>query len=452
MNPIPAPGEIGDLLLSIIYIPIILFVAAWIQRNYIRQNPIYRYFTIGLFAKIFGAIGLGLIYSFYYGGGDTTAYHRGCAAMVNLIFKDFDDYLVIMFDEFNRANFSVFDMSTGYPNLTMYKDPKTFFVIRLLHPVAALSFKYYFPMAILVACLSFTGIWQLFKMFCEYYPKLTRHFAVAILFMPSVIFWGSGILKDSITLAAACWFTYSIYSIFIVKRRRAYSVLTLLISAWLLISIKPYIFVALMPGALLWAGFDAIASVKNNLIRVLIVPVVLSITIGAIGFVFGQVGGEFDKWGSPDALMQLAATNQEDLRRGQYGDHFFNLGEFDPTFSGVIVKAPQAIAATLFRPFIWEAGNIVMLLSAFENLFIMLLTFYVLIKTKVFGAFRLIRKIPLLSFALTFSIFFAFAVGLSTANFGALVRFKIPMIPFFLSSLFILVYHIEEAKKGRKIY
>ena len=407
---------------------------------------------MGLMAKIFGGIGLGLIYTYYYeGGGDTTAYHSGAAALVNLFFKDIESYFTILFGEIKYENYSLFDPSTGYPNWTMYRDPKTFFVIRLLHPLSFLCLKYYFPTTILIACLSYTGIWQLFKLFCEYYPKLTKQFAISILFMPSVIFWGSGFLKDSTTIAAAGWFTYSVYSIFIVKRKVPFHILAIAVSAFLLVSIKPYIFVALMPGALLWAGFDKIQSVKNDLVRVMIVPMVLALTIGLIGLIFSQVGGEFSKWGSPDALMELAATNQEDLRRGQYGDHYFNLGEFEPTFAGVIVKAPQAIVATLFRPFIWEAGNVVMLLSAFENIYILFLTLYVLFKTKIFGAIRLIRKIPLLSFALTFSIFFAFAVGLSTANFGALVRFKIPMIPFFLSSLFILVHHIEEAKISTRL-
>ncbi|MFT6828639.1 MAG: hypothetical protein ACI9GZ_003758, partial [Bacteroidia bacterium] len=39
---------------------------------------------------------------------------------------------------------------------------------------------------------------------------------------------------------------------------------------------------------------------------------------------------------------------------------------------------------------------------------------------------------PFLVFCLIFSILFAFAVGVSTANFGTLMRYKIPMMPFFL--------------------
>jgi hypothetical protein len=48
-----------------------------------------------------------------------------------------------------------------------------------------------------------------------------------------------------------------------------------------------------------------------------------------------------------------------------------------------------------------------------------------------------------------FSLFFAFSVGLSTPNFGALARLKIPCLPFFVASLFAL-RHLYEVKTKKK--
>ncbi|NNF02533.1 MAG: hypothetical protein HKN22_07590 [Bacteroidia bacterium] len=42
-----------------------------------------------------------------------------------------------------------------------------------------------------------------------------------------------------------------------------------------------------------------------------------------------------------------------------------------------------------------------------------------------------------MTFCIIFSLFFAFSVGLSTSNFGSLVRYKIPLLPFFVAALFI---------------
>lgn len=53
----------------------------------------------------------------------------------------------------------------------------------------------------------------------------------------------------------------------------------------------------------------------------------------------------------------------------------------------------------------------------------------------------LMLKNHLLSFSLIFSLFFAFSVGISTSNFGSLVRYRIPVLPFFVACLFIMDYY-----------
>jgi hypothetical protein len=56
----------------------------------------------------------------------------------------------------------------------------------------------------------------------------------------------------------------------------------------------------------------------------------------------------------------------------------------------------------------------------------------------VYNIFLLLFRHHVLFFSGFFSLFFAFSVGLTTSNFGSLVRYKIPAIPFFVASLFII--------------
>ena len=95
-----------------------------------------------------------------------------------------------------------------------------------------------------------------------------------------------------------------------------------------------------------------------------------------------------------------------------------------------------------------------MLISAIENAFLLLLTFRVFFRLGPFRFFKTIFSSPLLIFSFIFVIFFSFSVGLSTANFGALVRYKIPSIPFFMCLLMILdevkVREIIERKRLRQ--
>ena len=87
-----------------------------------------------------------------------------------------------------------------------------------------------------------------------------------------------------------------------------------------------------------------------------------------------------------------------------------------------------------------------MIMSGLENLFLLGLTLVVIFRVGIFKIISVVRNEPFVSFALLFSIFFAFSIGFSTPNFGALVRYKIPIIPFFVPLLFILKSHIKQDK------
>ena len=142
--------------------------------------------------------------------------------------------------------------------------------------------------------------------------------------------------------------------------------------------------------------------------------------------------------------MNEALVIQQDLKRDVYGSNSFDIGEVDPTFTGILSKAHLAIEAGLFRPYIWEARSPLMIFSALENLFLLGLTLVVIIRLGIFKIIGIMRNEPFVSFAFIFSIFFAFSIGFSTPNFGALIRYKIPLIPFYVSLLYILKSHINQ--------
>jgi hypothetical protein len=178
------------------------------------------------------------------------------------------------------------------------------------------------------------------------------------------------------------------------------------------------------------------------------IPVLLTVTLlmVMIGLqVFGSYLGEY----SLDQILQKAVKTQQDLVREAYGTNSYNIGEFDPTVAGILSKVPAALNLALFRPFIWDARNPVMILSGLENLFMLGFSIYILLNIRFFTLIKSLFGNPLLIFAFLFALFFAFSVGLTTANYGALVRLKIPCIPFYLSSLFILYYLNKSSFKRR---
>jgi len=94
-----------------------------------------------------------------------------------------------------------------------------------------------------------------------------------------------------------------------------------------------------------------------------------------------------------------------------------------------------------------------MFVSALENAFVFFITLRLLIRVRFLGIFKYLLKNSLVTFALVFSFFFAFSVGFSTSNFGSLVRYKIPLVPFFVASIYIIDYFqkVEKASKIEKV-
>jgi TRAP-type mannitol/chloroaromatic compound transport system permease small subunit len=109
-------------------------------------------------------------------------------------------------------------------------------------------------------------------------------------------------------------------------------------------------------------------------------------------------------------------------------------------------KFLPAVNVTLFRPYLWEVNNPVMLLSALESLAFLLLTFWAVRRRGFVNSLGLLRKNPFLVFCLLFTVVFSFAVGISTYNFGSLVRYKIPILPFY-GVFLILLSGIKNRRK-----
>ena len=89
-----------------------------------------------------------------------------------------------------------------------------------------------------------------------------------------------------------------------------------------------------------------------------------------------------------------------------------------------------------------------MFISALENTVLMVFLIYMLFKIGPFAFARYVFGKPMILFSFTFAIIFSFAVGLTTSNFGSLVRYKIPALPFFLASLYMIRYNQQRDRFG----
>lgn len=439
------PIELWEFILIPIYLIFIFIIASLIKFKQQKIFPEYKYYLWGLSAKVAGGLFFAVFYIYYYQSGDTIAYYESALSTVHLFNVNYHSGVTIMFGDRTLEDYFLFSSSTGYPLEFVFHDPKTFMVVRLLVPLLYISFNSYFICTVLVSCITYSALWQLYRMFVRYYPAYYKQIAWGVLFMPSTIFWGSGILKDPFTLASTCLFVVSIERLFVQKRYSVKAVIWALLSAFLILSIKPYIFMVLLPGAMFWIFYSRIRKIKSKLILYVAIPLAYVLVIVGSFFVLSQLGDTLGKF-SLDKALDTASISQKDLKRAEYQGNSFDIGDYDPTIAGVLSKLPVAVLAGLFRPFLWESNNLTMLLSSMENIVLLLMFVYLMLKAGPKRLFRMIRDNPLLLFSILFSIIFAFIIGISTSNFGALVRFKIPLMPFFTSSILILLMLYRDKK------
>jgi len=423
-----------DLFITPIYLGIFYAIAYAVRPSFTNRYT-KPYFIPALTVKFVGAIALGFIYQFYYGNGDTFNYF----AESKVIYGAFGDSLGTGLKLLGPNDGTYTGEISRYASqMHWFGSPTEYFVIKVGAVCALFCFCSYPVVGLMFAIISFSGVWALYTAFLRIAPALYKELAFAIFFLPSVFFWGSGLMKDSLCIGAIGWTFYGFHRALIVRRRVLQSALMALLGIYVLASVKIYILLSFMPPALLWVFNEYNQSIKSAAVRNLMRPLFL-----ALGLAAGYVGATRltagdDKY-DVDKIGERTKINQEflyTLTKDQ--GSAYNIGSFDGSLGSMVKVAPQAVIVTLFRPFLWEARNPIMMLSALEALLLLWLTVKLFINRGLLGGLSQIASQPILTFCFLFSIIFAVGVGTNSGNFGTLVRYKIPLMPFYLSALFIM--------------
>ncbi|MEO9870208.1 hypothetical protein [Ekhidna sp.] len=423
-----------DIIITPIYI--ILFTAiAYFIRPYVTNAATRKYFLPSLWVRFAGAIFLGLIYQFYYDGGDTFSYWtHGSQWIWKAFLEDPITALHMIFgpNELSPENFKY------AKHIWFFYDSDSYFVVRIAGLFDIFTFGTYTSSAIFFAIFSWSGAWSLYWKIDNRYQGQSLKFAIIILFVPSVVFWGSGLLKDSLSLGSFCWLAYSLLNIADSKKIKIKTLIVLIISVWLIINIKPYIFYCAIPPAALWIYLVQIKKIRTSFLKILAGPIILFFFVLSSYLSIDFLTKESSYY-SLDNFAKRAWITAYDIRyyTGKNAGSGYSLGEQDGTIENMVKLLPEAIFVSLYRPFLWEVRNPFMMLMSIESFILLLLTFRFFGKESLWKIFN----DPFLVFCLSFSILFGFAVGVSTYNFGTLMRYKIPMMSLFL--IFITVSRRE---------
>jgi len=434
--------DLKDLFLTPLYLGLFYGLAFAIRPRFTNTYT-HKYFIPALSLKFLGAIALGLIYQFYYNGGDTFNYYMHVSIIYSAFGNEFSDGIRLLTS-----------LGQPMPDLAKYTaymfwwqpGSSELFVVRIASIISLLCFNTYTVIALFFALISFCGMWAMYITFIRIYPAAYKKLAIAIFFLPSVFFWGSGLMKDSLCVGALGWTFYGFYHVFIAKRNITTASLLGALGIYILAGAKIYILLSFMPPALFWIFNENSDKIKSASLRILLKPVLILMGAGAayVGATNLTAGDErFDV----EKIGERSKITQEYLSEYVTSGSAYHIGELDGSIVSIIKVAPQAVFVALFRPFLFEARNPVMLLSAMEATLFLYLTVSLFYKTGLLKGFSLIAGEPILTFCFLFAIIMAIGVGTTSGNFGTLVRYKIPLMPFFLSALYIMQFKATAPKR-----
>ncbi|MEY4893004.1 MAG: hypothetical protein RIQ34_1616 [Bacteroidota bacterium] len=424
---------------------IYLFALRFRNKYYPKGHPWRPYFIPGLTFKMLGALAIGLIYAYYYKGGDTFNYHYHARVINSALNESVGKWFNLLLAIPEKGVGEYYEYTS---QLWWYRSGSPYTVSAITAVLSAPFASLYLPTAFVFAGISFTGLWALFRTFSTLYPQPTRQIAIACLFLPGVALWGSSVFKDTISMLALGWLTYGMLQL-LAFRNFNLRIISLTIGAFLLAAnVKIYIILAIMPPAIFWALAQRMQRIKSVQLRAIISLFVFATLIVLFGILFSG-SNDLAKGFNLDEIAKTSATTRgwiSYVNTVEQGSGY-DLGAFEPTLTGMLSKFPQAVNVTLFRPYLWEARKIIIFLNALESFALLYLTLKVIFRIGFKRIFATIGQNPTIQFTFFYSLVFAFAVGISSYNFGALSRYKIPGIPFYLLSLILIYYQHKPLKE-----
>lgn len=331
-----------------------------------------------------------------------------------------------------------------------YRGESTYLIIKLVAFFSFFTFGKYLLVSLFFSILCFLGVWKLFKFFYHLYPHLNKQLSLAILFLPSFVFWSSGVLKEAISVAALGWITYNLFFLFYDKKHKAAHLVGFFISSYLLFTVKSYILLSYLPFMILYLISLKLQSFKSRFKKIFVAGFIIAVCLVTYVNLIATVKSNIGGFAIDNLFEQVKNQKKVFEEMSDVAESYFSTGStFDGTFSSFLKASPGAIVATFYRPFIWESKKLSTLISSLESLVIMLFTIWVLFKAGILSIIKSLFKNPTILFCLLFSLVFAIFVGITTLNFGTLVRYKIPCLPFYLIALILILDYTNKRKKLR---
>ena len=387
----------------------------------------------GLFIiKIIAALALYVIYTQYYKDrayADIFRYYDDSEVIYNTLFSTPWDFFRMLTGIDGRAPEIVpyYDVMKNWYNTDLiFNDSRT--MIRINAFLRLFSMGTYFPHAVVMCFLAMLGLTGIFRIANELIKGKSLLLMVIIFLLPSTLLWTSGMIKEAFLIFALGVLMYQISQALKMNDFSGKRISFMIITMMILLTVKAYVLFLIFPVLLIW-----VISHYRKKISFLFM-------IFFFSFYFLLLGGMAPVLIGKEVPSMIAKKQAEFyfVADRENAQSVIEVTRLEPTWTSLIMEAPSAFLRTLFLPMPQHAHNILMWFSVLENFLILFIILYLLFSLKKQkGSPNLMLVSAFFIFGCTIFIL----SGWVTPIIGALVRYKVPGLPFFLFPLTFFSYH-----------
>ncbi|MBP5413151.1 MAG: hypothetical protein J6Y47_07845 [Bacteroidales bacterium] len=413
-----------EIVLTLFYV--LLFMVLIYKLPYFQSKNISSFVLCVLFGiKVLAGVSMYFVYTYYYpdrSQADIFRYFDDAKVIYNALPERPMDYLRILLGIGNDTPYFN-DHYYVYLNhwereivTNIFSD--SHIIIRFNALVMLFSFGYFNVHNVFASFIAFVGLFAMYKFMERHTKHLHIGYMIAIFLLPSVMFWTSGVLKESVIIFGVGLFVYGIDSMCEINMpwyRRFMLLASAFLGALLLIYTKLYYLLLLL---LLMTIF-----IINKYRRIThpLWTYIIAVMI-AVPLMYGIAC-----YAGYDALDLIAYKHNDMLNLGlcehaQMADTI-RLEATLPAFASYV---PHALFNAIFKPLPFSSASPMVMAAWAEN---MLLWIVALILLCIGGKWQVKNK-NIFYFCVLFFLANALVIGLSVPIVGAIARYRCISLPF----------------------
>lgn len=363
------------------------------------------FFLLKVMAGIFyGWVGV------YYGDMarmvDTWYYHYQSLADSKLLLSQPLEFFTgfLRSDYGSRLSGFLGEEASWWNNLDVY------FMLKLLGIFNTASFGHYYVNVIFYSFLTLFGPVALYRVYRDWLPGRKVAVLLALFFIPSFIYWTSGLHKEGLVFNGLAAIIHAFY--FGLRRGvfGARRIAVVLLSTLLLLLLRNYIVLLLAPALLAWVAAHRLRR-KPLLIYGAVYLFFITLFFAA-------------PYISPNLDFPGAVVEKQRQFSNLKGTSEVPAPLLKPTVAGFFFNAPHAVALSIMRPYLSDIRHLLSLAAALEMAGLLLLFLMYLIWNR-----NKLRPTPFSLFCLFFSASVLLIIGYTVNFLGAVVRYRSVVLP-----------------------